>query len=254
MSENSDTLDSIDSMKEKDENTDTLNSIDSTKEKVSTEREIDRMLLNPSMFIIAFLFYGGLIWQFWLSDDDVYVDKLVTKINVTKMVENGADLESIKHFYGNLTGEEWGFIYRWDKDKANFYLIDTPLLTVLKDLKSDTYLDSNFSSKQRDGLNTIIAEYQQRNPFEGLEQAQKDSFENIRTKLANNFDDVSSDFYKISEDLKQKNLLVNQYLSDSKTSLYVSIASLAFAFITTFGSQYFYWRRKKNIKVEHEFS
>ncbi|HBC3478506.1 TPA: hypothetical protein KDY95_003679 [Vibrio cholerae] len=216
-----------------------LESSDPVKEKVSSDREFDRMFSSPGMLLMAFLFYGGLIWQFWLSDDDIYVDKLVVKSNITKMVQNGADLESIKHFYSNIVGVEWGFIYRWDKEKANFYPEGTPLLTVLKDLKSDTYLDANFDTTQRDGLNVLINEYQQRNPFEGLEQSQKDSFENIRTKLSGNFDDVSTDFYKISEDLKQKNLLVNQYLSDSKTSLYVSIASLVFAFITTFGSQYF---------------
>lgn len=221
-------------------------------EQVRSDREFFKLYPNPGMVILAFLFYGGLIWQFWLSDDDIYVDKFAVKSSIAKMVNNGADLESIKHFYSNFGGEEWGFIYRWDKDKTNFYPNGTPLLTALKDLKSDTYLDveSDFDSTQRDGLSELINEYQQRNPFEGLEQSQKDSFENIRMKLANNFNDVSSDFYKISEDLKQKNMLVNQYLSDSKTSLYVSIASLIFAFITTFGSQFFYWKRKKKMKTK----
>ncbi|BDP34893.1 TPA: hypothetical protein NJ548_004573 [Vibrio parahaemolyticus] len=210
----------------------------------------EKLFSNAGFLLFAIIFYGGLAWEFWLYDDSRYIEKQEVKSSIVKMIGNGADLEAVKHFYAQAPEVEWGFKYRWDRERSSYYPISTPLLTVLQDLKSDSYLNSEADMKQRETIQNLLSEYQQRNPFDGLEQSQKDSFESIRVKLGAKFTDVSSDFYKISEDLKQKNLLVNQYLSDSKTSLYLSIASLLFAFVTTFGSQYFYWKRKKKVKSE----
>ncbi|MDB1124257.1 hypothetical protein [Vibrio algarum] len=215
--------------------------------KVTESSRSKRFMSNVGMVIFGLLFYGGLAWKFWLYDDSLHIEKAEVKASIVEMVNNGSDLESIKHFYSQTPEEEWGFKYRWDKDKSQYYPAPTPLLTVLKDLKSDSYLNPEGGSKNRESIQKLLTEYQERNPFDGLEQSQKDSFESIRIKLGSEFANVSSDFYKISENLKQKNLLVDQYLSDSRTSLYLSIASLLFAFLTTLGSQYFYWKKKKKV-------
>ncbi|MGF1718318.1 hypothetical protein L4D08_26040 [Photobacterium chitinilyticum] len=207
------------------------------------KRQSDPLLSSPSMMVFGILFYGFIAWYFFLSDDELYINKESVKSDISQMIINDADLDSIKHHFNSSDKVEWGFIFGWSNNKHDYYVSSIPLLTILKDIKSDTYLAKSIDKNKQGKVSKVIKEYQQRNPFDGLEQVQKDQFNNIRIKLDENFDVVKQEVYKLSEDLNQKNLLVNQYLSDSKTSLYVSIASLIFALITTFGSQLMY--RKK---------
>jgi hypothetical protein len=98
-------------------------------------------------------------------------------------------------------------------------------------------------------LDGIITEYTESNPFDKLEAGQKDLFENIRVKLNGNYSTVSDDVNKLSDELDNKNKLVNEYLSDSQTSLIVSIVS-AFIAVILAGIQM--WQNRSNsIPLRH---
>ena len=116
---------------------------------------------------------------------------------------------------------------------------------MLEQLRTDQYLNGKPDSVFLDKLDTIIREYTESNPFDKLESGQKDLFENIRVKLNGNYSVVSDDVNKLSDELSNKNKLVNEYLSDSQTSLVVSIVS---AFIAVILAAIQMWQNRSNNK------
>jgi len=179
--------------------------------------------------VIALLIYCMYwVWNWAFGDEQLYKPKSQVKTDISKMIDNGADLDSLKHYFSSNFDQEWGLLYRWNNKKSKHYTKDTSLLTVLKDIKNQNYLKDSIETSKTTATSTLIAEYQERNPFDDLEVHQKDMFDNIRVKLGEKYPVVANDLNKLSDEILQKNKLVTQYLSDSQTSLGISIASLAF--------------------------
>jgi hypothetical protein len=108
------------------------------------------------------------------------------------------------------------------------------LSSVLHDIRADFYTGENApDSNLISAINNIILSHEQKNPFDKLTNQQKDYFENVRQKSGDTYSLIQNDINNISEELYNQNLLVERYLSDSTTSLYVSIFSLLFALIVS---------------------
>lgn len=68
-----------------------------------------------------------------------------------------------------------------------------------------------------------MLEHEEINPFDKLLVGQKDYFENLRIKTGSDYKNISNDVNNLADELHQKNLLVDEYLSDSKMSFWISI-------------------------------
>ena len=215
---------------------------------------------DPFFIIFAMIFYGGIAWYVYNIEEKYYIKKEPLKTDIIKMIQNGAKLDDIKHYYTNANAEEWGLIDNWNDDKKDYYLKPISLLHVLKDIKNDKFLsekieDDEFINEESKinnikNLTRLIIEYKQRNPFDELEESQKEQFNNVRIKLGKDFVVIEQELYKLSSNMQEKNKLVNEYLSSSNTSLYVSIGSFAFAFLTTIWFQFS--NRKRIEKINND--
>ena len=223
-----------------------VESINKESEKEKENLYMNKLFNDPLMLIFGFLFYGAIAWYFISSEDELFIKKEPLKADITQMITNEANLDSLKHYFNNAEKIEWGFIYGWSNDKKDYYELPTSVVNVFKDIQSEFYLKTDSSTLDINRVVELIKEHEQRNPFDELSVIQKDQFNNIRIKLGSNYEAVEQEFNKLSNDMKHNNKLINQYLSDSKTSLYVSIASLLFALITTIGSQVVYRKRSSN--------
>ncbi|HCV03242.1 hypothetical protein L1264_08655 [Pseudoalteromonas sp. APAL1] len=228
----------------KDIHEDDLEKNDNTLEVPVKKKDDDTVAGIVALVIMGLLIYWAWSWAF--GDDQLYKTKSQVQADISTMVGNGANLDSLKHYFSTTFDQEWGLFYRWNNEKSDHYREDVSLLTVLKDIKNQGYLKGSTDSNNMNNISALIAEYQQRNPFDGLEINQKDLFDNIRVKLDENYLVVSNDLNKLSDELSQKNKLVTQYLSDSQTSLYISIASLAFGVVFPVVSLLFSRRKSSN--------
>ncbi|ELP1878779.1 MULTISPECIES: hypothetical protein [Vibrio] len=216
--------------------------VETSAEKQKKSDTSDTVLGFVALFIMGAMIYGAWNWAF--GDEYLYKRKSEVQSEIITMVGNGADLDSIKHHLTNTFEQEWGLFYRWGNEKSHHYRQDASLLVIFKDLKNAEYLNTSDKKVDIDLISKLINEYQQRNPFDGLEPKQKDLFDNIRLKMGEeHYGIVSSEINKISDELNQKNQLVTQYLSDSKTSLYISIVSLGFGVMFPIVGAV--WRRRK---------
>ncbi|MDU9408072.1 hypothetical protein RTH74_10740 [Pseudomonas sp. zfem001] len=188
-----------------------------------------------------------------LSSGDLYVGKSYIKSKLFSAINNDGDLRAVKNIYENRRYVERGFFRVFDSSE-DYYDYNTPMSKILEDIRSDYFLKEkeqesgqrgvvSYSSYTDDGymhksdakslekVDLIVLENEQLNPFEGLELAQKDNFENIRIKLGDKYALISGDMEKLSSDLRGKNELVGQYLKDSTISFWVSIMALVFSLV-----------------------
>jgi hypothetical protein len=211
---------------------------------------MEKKLSPPETFQLIFgfislcaIFFG--IWYWWTRPPELYIKKNEVKITISTLIANGADLDAIKHYYKGVNKFKWSFSYGITNEKNDHYQGDILLVTILKDIRNDWYIKNKPDQKEDGRILSLINEYEQRNPFDGLESSQRDYFENIRIKLGGNYSSVITEIGKISDELRIKNNLVNQYLADSKTSLYISIASIGFALLMAMVQIFTFVRRSK---------
>lgn len=180
-------------------------------------------------------------------DNSGYIEKENIKNALIIAINNDADLDLIKHAFNNISRKSSSFGVRIDSKQ--YYESNVVLTRVLKDIKVDMYMgdkiDTTFISK----LDKMIEVNEEVNPFEGLEQSQKEYFANVRAKLGDNYDRVSTDFIRISDELVKKNELVEKYLRDSRLSFWVSISGLFFSLVVGI-IQIFRWRNNSKPRNE----
>jgi len=193
-----------------------------------------------SLCVIFFI-----IWYWVTRPPELYIKKYEVKKTISTMIANGADLDAIKHYYKGVDKFKWSISYGWRNEKNEHYPSDILLVTIFKDIRNDWYIKNKPDQKEDGRILSLINEYEQRNPFDGLESSQRDYFENIRIKLGGNYSSVTTEIGKISDELRIKNNLVNQYLADSKKSLYISIASIGFALLMAMFQIFTFIRRSK---------
>lgn len=194
-----------------------------------------------SLFVVVF---GVLFTVSFFYGESVYIGKGEIKESIFKVINNGGDLRAVRNIYENREPLDWS-IFGYE----DHYDYMVPMSKILEDIRSDYFLKSKEGDEESRSHNdynnpsylkgsdvsslalidNILQENEQVNPFEGLEPAQKDNFENIRIKLSGDYDLVARDMEKLSSDLKTKNDLVSQYLKDSTTSFWVSVFALVFS-------------------------
>jgi hypothetical protein len=184
-----------------------------------------------------------------LGSGDLYVERSYIKSEIFSAINNGGDLRAAKNIYENRRYLERGFFSVFSSDDE-YYGYSVTMSKILEDVRSDYFLkeiedanryrsySENEYIRKSDAdsiskIDRIIEEYEQLNPFEGLEAAQKDNFENVRIKLGDKYALISGDMEKLSSDLRGRNELVGQYLKDSTISFWVSIVALFFSLVVS---------------------
>lgn len=186
-----------------------------------------------------------------LSLDKKYYSKLI-KQEIKTVISNDANLDVIKNIYKNRELESPKITDFFDKESdKEKYESDVPLSEVLNNLKTDYYFEKTADTIYLKKLNNIIDIHNSINPFDKLEQNQKNDFENLRFKLGENYKNVSSDINRITDELHNKNQLVTKYLDKSNTSFLISIFALGITIILSF-YQIYQNRKERMISIIRE--
>lgn len=177
-----------------------------------------------------------------LSQKKVF-DRVKIEKEISTAIKNDADINVVKHIYNNREIETFTFYTKkLDKEKYRF---DIPLSQILNNLKVYFYLKGEHDSLYLQQLDIIIDTHESTNPFDKLELNQKTDFENLKYKLGDDFDMVSTEINRITEELHNKNLLVEKYLNKSNTSFIISIIALVLTIIL---SSYQIYQNRKDRK------
>lgn len=163
---------------------------------------------------------------------EAYYNKKELHNTMTVAIHNNADLRAIKQLRKTFQKSKTKITDIFENDD-NRYNIDIPLNEILENIRTELYISDSLamSSDLMKKLNGLIVLHEQVNPFDKLEDNQKDYFENIRIKLGESYLIASNDLNKISDELYDQNQLVAEYLSASSLSFWVSISALLFAVI-----------------------
>ncbi|MEZ8216272.1 hypothetical protein ACED61_22840 [Vibrio sp. 1F148] len=186
-------------------------------------------LLLPIIFAV---FASFLINSFILGDQ--YVEKEKIQSDIQTLINNGAELRAIKFHYDNRLSIKRDIVFALKQDRELYYPYDVTLSDILEQIRTQQFMDGKPDLTLITKLDQIIDEYSASNPYDKLEAGQRDLFENIRVKLDDEYGNVASDINKLTDELSNKNKLVNEYLSDSQTSLVVSIVSAFIAVVLSF--------------------
>lgn len=192
---------------------------------INSNSSVRDFFLNLTLWIIIIAI---ITWVTARNDNDV-ISAMAIKSRISTAIQNDADLEVIKQLYQNRQSLNKG-IFAFFNEKQAVYPYEIPLSTILEDIRADLFLADNAPEQMfLVAVNSLISEHNQKNPFDKLTKQQKDYFENVRQKAGGSYPLIQNDINNISDELFSKNVLVDTYLSDSKTSLYISIFSLLFA-------------------------
>lgn len=164
--------------------------------------------------------FSGVFSLITLSvEEGRYIDKATMQKNLATVITNGGDLRAIKQSFSNQPAiSEVRLIFT---SKSSYYPKSIALSSVLDDVRVQAFLNNQKDLLPK--LDVLINEYEEINPFDKLQVGQKDYFENIRIKTEDSYPKIKNDINNLVDELHQKNLLVNEYLSDSKMSFWTSI-------------------------------
>ncbi len=184
--------------------------------------------------IIAFmLFFCGLLavmgayLEYTFNDNIARYDKKNTIEDVSLIIKNGGDLKAVKHAISNQDPLN-KYLYLFHR--VAYYSANHSISFVLEDIRVQILIDSSQETQAiLPKLNSIIKDHLEISPFDNLSSGQKDFFENIRIKTGENYHMISNDVNNLAVELHQKNLLVKEYLADSKKSFVISIVALIFS-------------------------
>lgn len=186
-----------------------------------------------------------------LSIDDKYFNKTI-KTNIEKVIQANANLDVVKNIYSNRKVYIPSLTDLFNKDSdLTKYQSETPLSVILKDMRTDYFLNEKSDTTYLKKLDIIIETHEVINPFDKLEQNQKNDFENLRFKLGENYPSVSADVNRITDELHNKNQLVAEYLNKSNISFLISIVALGITIILSF-YQIYQNRKERLIEILSE--
>lgn len=185
------------------------------------ERENRRRRLWFMMIILP-LFSVMISMSIVMLENKKLIDKESVQKDLKAIIENGGDLKAVQHAFSSQP--QIDSIKLIFSSKFNYYESGIALSIVLSDLRVNSFRKTN--NENLVFIDKIISEYEQINPFDNLPVNQKYYFENIRIKSGGSYFDISNDIHNIADELFQKNLLVEEYLSDSKMSFWISIIAV----------------------------
>ena len=162
-----------------------------------------------------------------LVEEKKFVEKIVLQKDIEEIIVNGGDLEAIRQASRTQSTENVLKVIFSNRD--DYYNVDIPLSVVLSDIRVNAFRKSKQDILPI--LEPIISEYEEINPFDKLQVGQKDYFENIRIKTGDSYPDIVNDINKLADELHEKNILVDEYLGDSKMSFWISIIAVVLSLI-----------------------
>lgn len=178
-----------------------------------------------SLFSLFFVLTMSIPFLYFVNkkmDDGIFYHKDLVRQELKLVINNGGGLDVIKHAVSSFpSASEFTVLF---SSLDGYYSPRTPLVVILNDLRLEAFKADDKSMRLL--LDALISEHEEVNPFEGLPEGQKDRFENVRIKAGDNYLRISGDVNGIAEELRQKNLLVEDYLSDSKMSFWISIIAV----------------------------
>lgn len=190
------------------------------KKRVKAERI--QMFLAFFVIILVFVLVGFIYFVNKKMEDGRFYRKDLMQQELKLVINNGGGLSVLKHAVSNFPlASEFAVLF---SSLDEYYSPRTPLAVILNDLRLEAFKTDDKSIRLL--LDALISEYEEVNPFEGLPVGQKDRFENVRVKAGDDYLRISGDVNSIAEELRQKNLLVEDYLSDSKMSFWISIIAV----------------------------
>jgi phosphate/sulfate permease len=188
-------------------------------ERMSKQNRTRRLFL---ILILAPLISAMTSLSLLLIDEKTYLEKDVLQKDISTIALNGGDLDAIKQsLRSQPTVSGWKAVF---SDKSKYYGVDVPLSIVLNDIRVNAFREGK--KDLLPVIEPIIIEYEEVNPFDKLQVGQKDYFENIRIKASGAYPNIVSDVNNIADELHEKNMLVEEYLSDSKMSFWISIIAV----------------------------
>lgn len=222
-----------------------------TTKKISGSKLDKAFLIIPIVALtISFLSFSSKT-----SNTGVLKDKF--KSDLSQAITNGADLRAVKQMYVNRHIESTRNITSLFQSGKEYYTVEAPLSIILEDIRTDLFINGNRNTDNKININignlsterldSLISEYNQKNPFDRLESSQKDAFENLQLKLSDRYDFVKSDINKIADELVYKNALVDKYLNSSNYSFWISV--FAFAFALVMSSIQIYMNRSSKVQA-----
>lgn len=201
----------------------------------------------PILLIILGIFF---IYYFLIGSEKL-VSKNSLQSDMLQAIANGGDLKAVKQAYHNRVPERYGLLDRILYGRNSYYDNDVPLSVILEDLRlrlfqeKPIYKNKAQAEEMLKTVDTIIEENTQTNPFDKLEDIQKDYFENIRIKIPSQYPLIQTELSKISDELYNKNSLVAKYLRDSTRSYVISITAFVISLVIAFVQ--IYQNRKKRL-------
>lgn len=198
------------------------------------KRSAKWIVIYAPIFVITMTVISSILALAFSTEN--YVSKDEIQKNIILALTNEGDLRAVKHIYNNRSKTKKGFSELLGKDVEK-YNYEVPLSIVLEDIRTDIFL-SKADKTLFEKMEKIIKQHTQINPFDKLEQGQRDYFENIKIKLDEDYSIVMLEINKIAGELDQKNALVGEYLKDSKTSFWISVTALIFSFFISFYQLY----------------
>lgn len=137
-------------------------------------------------------------------------------------------------------------IYKVFNQNDEYYSGDVSLSKILEDIRTSLFI-TKVDNVSVSKIDRLIREHSERNPFDALEANQKDIFENLRMKSANNYSYIKTDVDKLASEIETKNALVNKYLNLSNNSFWVSIFALFISVVI--GIYQIYQNRSSRLKL-----
>lgn len=182
------------------------------------------IILVSAIFGLLYYLVSGLIKESYHQ----YVSKIELKTDISKVVKNGGNLSIVTYTYNNR-GVNTNTRLQHYPQQLFYDNENLTLSTVLEDLLSDYYRDSlpnRPDSLYCNQLKVIKDEFSRNNPFEELQPDQRINFQNVQSKIPEQYDLIKEDMLRISNMLKEKNALTEHYLQKSNLSFWISIGAV----------------------------
>lgn len=210
------------------------------------EREdklINRLFI---LIILAVLLY--FLSTVFIPSGNYYNDSEL-KLNLSSIINNKGGLSSVKHEYEQVNLNTINTIAAITKENINYVSEKPKLSEILLDLKVDFYRDTSKSVIKNIGyLEEIIKEYNTTNPFDNLHEDQRYFFDNILNSSDSLYTTIEIDLTKIADELQEKNSLVNEYLSNAKSSYRNSMIAMLIATCSLLFGAFSTYRNIQNAK------
>jgi len=169
------------------------------------------------IFILIIYFYGLILFS---SERRINKKELWDKIN--KAIKNNANAEVLNDIVRNQKRVKRLFNRNL---KLDYYPNLISLNEILEDMRSNEYIkDDAIDNELIEKINSLIEEDKKKSPFDGLEDKQKDFFENIVNIMdEDNFSKIQNNINKISNELALK----SEEAKKAKLNFKIALVSIA---------------------------